>query len=255
MNLRFFIRNKSPVILAGFAVIGVISTAVSAIRATNKLPYKLEEFHDRHPERDITAMDKLRVAVPLYLPMVLSGAATITCILGSAAISRQMQISLASAYAMVDRNFRLYTDAVKELYGQDVHDEIVNHIVVERAKEVHITAVSMFKTCDLSMETSNPEYILFYDDYSNRFFESTIEQVQSAEYHLNRNYILRGYAMLNELYSFLGLSPIPEGDGLSWVPEDESEYWIDFNHRKIEDKDRTIYAIEMPVGPSIHEYY
>jgi hypothetical protein len=32
-----------------------------------------------------------------------------------------------------------------------------------------------------------------------------------AEYHLNRNYILRGEAVINELYEFLGLEPTDWG--------------------------------------------
>lgn len=70
--------------------------------------------------------------------------------------------------------------------------------------------------------------MLFYDEHSNRYIESTIEQVIAAEYHLNRNYILRGYSYLNKLYEFLGLESTNYGSVLGWVSNDDGMYWIDF---------------------------
>ena len=72
--------------------------------------------------------------------------------------------------------------------------------------------------------------MVFFDEYSGRFFESTIEQVVIAEYSLNRNFTQRGYAYLNEFYEFLGLEKTDFGQTVGWVIEDEI-YWIDFNHR------------------------
>lgn len=104
--------------------------------------------------------------------------------------------------------------------------------------------------CDLSVEDNYGENKLFYDGYSNRFFESTIEQVMSAEYHLNRNYVLRGYTVLNELYEFLGLDDTEEGSVLGWAPIDDGMYWIDFNHHKARLKDGTeYYILQMPFAP------
>ena len=46
---------------------------------------------------------------------------------------------------------------------------------------------------------------------------ASLEQVLMAEYHLNRNYILRGEAVINELYEFLGLEPTDWGGLLIFV--------------------------------------
>ena len=73
-----------------------------------------------------------------------------------------------------------------------------------------------------------------------------------AIYHLNRNYILRGYTVLNELYDFLGLDPTDIGSIMGWAPLDEGMYWIEFNHRKTEMENGTeFYIIEMPFEPSV----
>ena len=73
-----------------------------------------------------------------------------------------------------------------------------------------------------------------------------------AEYHLNRNYILRGFARLNEFYKFLGLETTDYGDTVGWDVCSEI-YWIDFNHRKTiigDDHDGfECCIIEMPYYP------
>lgn len=67
---------------------------------------------------------------------------------------------------------------------------------------------------------------------------------------MNRNYTLRGYSVLNELYEFLGLETTDNGSVLGWMPTDEGEYWIDFNHRKVVmDDGLECYIIEMPFEP------
>lgn len=96
--------------------------------------------------------------------------------------------------------------------------------------------------------------VLWYDRISNRYFKATIEQILLAEYHLNRNYILRGYACLNELYEFIGVSKIDGGDLLEWQPWDESMFWIEFTHRKSVMSDGTeFYILGMPWEPELEE--
>ena len=83
------------------------------------------------------------------------------------------------------------------------------------------------------------------------YFEDTIEQVMNAEYHLNRNYILRGYFYLNEFYEFLGIEETDYGSVLGWAQNDDGMYWIDFNHRKLIMEDGLeVYIIEMPFDPT-----
>ena len=73
----------------------------------------------------------------------------------------------------------------------------------------------------------------------------------NAEYHLNRNYILRGYSYLNEFYEFLGIEDTDYGSVLSWAPNDDGMYRIDFDHRKLIMEDGLeVYIIEMSFEPT-----
>jgi hypothetical protein len=166
-------------------------------------------------------------------------------------LSKRRQAALVGAYTLVDSSFKEYKQKLKELYGEETHNNIVNAIAVEKVDPDWVVQGSyMCGSCDLSTEEACGEPVLFYDEQSNRFFESTIEQVISAEYHLNRNYILRGYAWLNELYDFLGIEMTDYGSVMGWAPTDEGEYWVEFNHRKAEMEDGTeFYILEMPFEP------
>ena len=100
------------------------------------------------------------------------------------------------------------------------------------AKEEYVSAdgLALYRP-DLDREN---EKILFYDMYSDRYFRATIPAVLNAEYHLNRNLVLRGDVTANEFYDFLGIDRIDYGDELIWSIEDLMEngiMWLDFENR------------------------
>jgi len=245
-----FVKRHGSTILTGAGAVGVVATAVMSAKATPKAKQLIEDAEKAKGEK-LTNMEKVKTAGKVYIPTVITGAATVACIVGANILNKQHQASLASAYALVDRSYKEYKGKVKDLYGEETHQEIVNAIAVEKAEEVSVRGENFCQSCDLSLEESTGEPVLFYDEHGSRFFESTIEQVMNAEYHLNRNYILRGYSYLNELYEFLGLEGTDYGSVLGWAPNDDGMYWIDFDHRKSVLNDGTeYYIISMPFEPT-----
>lgn len=248
---RVFLKRNASTILTSIGGVGVVATAVMAVRATPKALRYLEEAKKEKGE-DLTKLEMVRVAGPIYIPTIVMGASTIACIFSSNVLNKRHQAALMSAYALVDTSYKEYKGKLKELYGEEAHNEIVEAIAVEKAEEKYIRGGYFGSSCDLSADERTGDRVLFYDEYSQRYFESTIEQVMNAEYHLNRNYTLRGYAVLNELYDFLGLEPTDYGSILGWAPLDEGMYWIEFNHRHVVDDDGLdYYILEMPFEPCI----
>ena len=175
---------------------------------------------------------------------------TIACIFGANILNKRKQASLASAYALINSSYKEYKSKLKELYGEEAHNNIVDSIAVEKCSEVHISDVNLASVCSQEIE-SDTEPRLFYDEYSGRYFETTIEKVLLAEYHLNREYILRGFASLNDFYRLLGLETTDYGETVGWDICSEI-YWIDFDHRKTfigDSDDFECYIIEMPYYP------
>ena len=244
-----FCKRNASTILTYAGGMGVVATSVMAVKATPKALALLEDAR-KEKEEDLTKMEVVQVAGPAYIPAIVTGASTIACIFGANTLNKRQQAALASAYALVDNAFKEYKGKVKELYGEETHNEIVNSIMVEKANDVAVHGAYFCTDCDLTKDEACGEPVLFYEEHSNRYFEATIEQVINAEYHLNRNYILRGYSYLNELYEFLGLETTDYGSVLGWTPTDEGEYWIEFNHRKVTlDDGLECYILEMPFEP------
>jgi hypothetical protein len=257
MNVKMTLRRNSPKLLAILAAMGTVSTAFATARATPKALLLIQEAEAQKGE-DLTALEKVKVAAVPYIPAVLLGSATIVCIFGAQMLNRKTQSSMASAYALLDQGFKDYRRKLKELYGDEADKKVIEALAVEKSQTVYINASYLTGPCDLSLEENSSKPVLWYDEYSKRFFTASLEQVLMAEYHLNRNYILRGEAVINELYEFLGLEPTDWGAEAGWAPMDEGMFWIEFNHIPAKLDDGSVfYIIEMPFEPILNydEYY
>lgn len=250
MNSRLFIKRNASTILTCLGGVGVVATTITAVKATPKAIQLIEEAEQEKGE-ELTKWEKIKTTTMTYLPSIGLGITTIVCIFGSQILNKKQQAALMSAYALVDQSYKDYRRKLKGLYGEEVDQEVREAIAIEKAEDVSVRGSYLGTNCDLSLEESNGEPQVFYDEHSGRYFESTIEQVLTAEYHLNRNYILRGYSYLNEFYEFLGIEETDYGSVLGWAPNDDGMYWIDFNHRKLESEEgKDVYIIEMPFEPT-----
>lgn len=246
--MMFFKRHGST-ILTCMGAVGVVATSIMAVKAT---PKALEQIKEAEEEKgdDLTKLEIIKATGTTYIPSIAMGVGSIACIFGANILNKNQQASLASAYALIETSFKEYKNKLKELYGEETHNNIIDAIAVEKATDMWVRSDYLCTECDLAIdEDSEPR--LFYDMHSGRYFETTIEQVLSAEYHLNRNYILRGYAYLNELYEFLGIEQTDYGSVLGWAPNDDGMYWIEFSHRKaVLDDGLECYIIDMPFEPT-----
>lgn len=254
-KITHFFKTNGSSILTGMGIVGVIMTSVDAIKSTPKAMKRLEEAEKEKGE-ELTKMETIVNATPAYVGTLIFCGATISCILGANILSKKQQAALISAYSLINNSYNEYKNKVKELYGQDTHDNIMNSIAQEKASASNIEGVGLFDVCRLE-EDDDDTPRLFYDEFADRYFESSLSKVIAAEYHFNRNFLINGVVCLNELYDFLGIAPTENGDLLGWSSTEMAcntgiAPWIDFNHRKIElDSGLICYAIEIPYGPSV----
>lgn len=233
-------RNASTILTyAGGA--GVVATTVMAVKATPKALTLLEEAKEAKGD-DLTKLEAVKVAAPVYIPTVVTGVATLACIFGANALSKRQQAALVSAYALLDNSYREYKNKVTELYGEDAHQEVVGGIAKDKYEEN-----------DISVDDDKQ---LFYDEFSGRYFESTIEDVQRAEYRINRDLIMRESVYLNEFYEMLDIPPMEGGELLGWSRGSNMynawQEWIDFSHHKVVmDDGLECYIVTMFVEPRL----
>ena len=233
---KIYLRKASPTILSGLGAAGVIVTSVLAVRATPKALRKIradsKTNHDGDPEA-YNKLEAVKSAWACYIPAAISGTATIFCIFGANVLNKRQQAALTSAYALLNDSYNNYKDKLKELYGEEAHQKIVDAIAAEKAKDVYITSTGLLRNSSLDFDEHDPnDERLFYDVFSNRYFESSINRVIQAEYHLNRDFVISGYLPVNHFYELLGLAPLESGNSVGWSIDD-GLYWIDFNHSKV----------------------
>lgn len=247
-----FLKRNSSTILTCVGAVGVVATTVMAVKATPKALTLIEKAKADKGE-DLTRWETVKIAGPTYIPAALMGVGTIACIFGSNVISRHQQASLMSAYALLDSSYKEYKNKVDELYGEEAGQKVREEI----AKDKY--------TGDVTLSDDSNE--LFYDFYSGRYFESSIETVQRAEYEVNRTLYVNGYVCVNDFYELLGIGGRPEYAELGWTcGQLESMYWhtwIEFEHSKAPLEEGSEYddgleatIIYMPLEPVIDaEYY
>lgn len=239
--------NASPTILSVVAGAGLVATVVLAVRATPKALEQIKEGsrenHDGDPYA-YTKAEAVQSAWKYYAPAAGTAVVTLACIFGSNALNKKQQANLLAAYTFLDQSFRKYRHKVVELLGEDGEREIRESIAKDEYTE--------------SVKPTNDE-ILFYEPISERYFSATYEAIKDAEYHFNRNFVLRGYATLNELYEFLGLDPTELGSMLGWSMGAGCELygyeWVDFEHHetKVDDglgEEVLCYILHLPFEPT-----
>lgn len=219
---KLFLKRNSSTILTCAGAVGVVGTAVMAVKATPKAMILLENAKEEKGE-ELTKLETVQVAGPVYIPTILVGASTIACIFGANALNKRQQAAITSAYALLDNSYKEYKKKVEELYGEDADRRIKESIVKDKYEE------------DNTIIADDKQ--LFFDIFSNRYFESTIKDVQLAEYKLNRYLVMRDYAYLNEFYEDLGIPTIDSGWAYGWTPggnlNDYWQSWVDFAHEKV----------------------
>ena len=235
INIGKRLKKASPTILTCIGAAGVVVTAVLAVRATPKAELLIRKDSEKNHDGDPNAATKAEIVKSCwkcYIPAAATGAATIVCIFGANALNKKQQASLASAYALLSRSYTDYKRKLKELYGKEAHDKIMESLAVEKSDPPSITAGGLIGVSSTEFENSEEKVYLFYDCAGERYFQATIGQVLQAEYHLNRNMVLgMGFMTLNMFYDFLGIEHIPKGDTVGWMLSD-GLCWIDFNHSK-----------------------
>lgn len=234
--MKSFLQKHGAAILTVLGSFGVIGTMIVTARCT---PKALDILADCK-EEGADLKETITRTVPAYIPAAGTAAATILCIAGAAAVNKRQQTVLLGSYAWLDRAFHKYRKQVDELYGEGADKTVMKQITAEEPPQ---KAMPSNDKC------------LWYDEFSERYFESTPLEVTEAELHLNRNFVLREFCTVNEFYDFLGIEPIEHGDDCGWSMEagfDKYGYgWIDFDHELTTMEDGLeCMMIRMPFPPA-----
>lgn len=228
-NLVRFTKRHAPTILSILGSVGVIGTAVSSAKATM-------DIADMYADGvDLTGLDIAKT----YIPTAVTAGVTIGCIMSGNVISTKQTAAMAALYAGATKTYSDYRNKVIEKKGADFDREIQAEIT-RNNPGYH----RQMLTCPDGKFT-------FIEPVTHQVFQRYEREVMDAEYHFNRNFVLRGYASLSEFLYFLGIPATPESEMIGWSVT-EGFYWIDITHDLLDvDIDgKSLYQITYDIEPS-----
>lgn len=254
-------KKHSPEILAVAGVVGVVTSAVMACKATMKVndildetktdidkihyamenPDKLtEEYTEKDSKKDLAIVYGNAVGrlIRLYGPSIALGTLSITAMLTSNNILKKRNIALAAAYTTVDKGFKEYRDRVIERFGEELDRELKYNI---KAKEIEETVENEDGTTSVVKSTVNVADPNYYSEFARFFDDGCTGWSKDPEYnllflkhqqnHANEMLKARGYLFLNDVYEMLGIPKTKAGQIVGWYYDEENpvgDNFIDF---------------------------
>lgn len=260
-KICFKLKKHSPEILVVAGVVGVVTSAVMACKATTKVhdiledtKTKVDQVHevlanDDIPEEKYSVEDSKKDLaiiyaqtgfdfVKLYGPSVALGVLSITAIFTSNNILRKRNLALAAAYTTIDRSFKEYRGRVVERFGKDLDHELKYNI---KAKEIEETVANEdgtetteTKTVDVANPTEYSDYARFFDEACSGWTkdpELNLMFLKRQQSYANDLLQRRGYLFLNEVYDMLGIPRTKAGQVVGWVYDENcpvGDNYVDF---------------------------
>ena len=218
--LEKYIRKDKQFLLSFAAVVGVGLTMVTAIKDTTKACKLIDE--------SMSTKEKIKKTWKCYIPSGMVAASTMLCIIYSDYTSMNQKITLLNALMAAQNNYKNLREGVDAL-DSETRESILKKTVRQNVPK------------DIYIERTGEK--IFYEEYTCKFFTSTIDSVLKAEYLFNKQLSIVGQATLNDFYGFLGISKTEAGEYLGWSVYDgyygasTTSPWVDFEHSKMEDDD------------------
>lgn len=220
-----YIKKHSPEILTGVGVAGMITSTVLAVKATPRALELIESEIDRRNREatkeaiangqelcshvmELKPLDIIKVAWKPYIPAVLTGAASISCIIGASTINSKRNAALATAYSISEKALIKYRDKVIETIGEKKEKEIKEQIAQDEVDKKPVANSAIIMT--------SKGNTLCMDYLSGRYFRSDLDIIRKAINELNREMTYQNYVSLDEFYDKIGLEPIKNSDRLGW---------------------------------------
>ena len=242
-DAKVMVSKRSPEILTGLGIAGMISTTVLAVQATPKaldLIARAEDkkFDNGHGNK-LTVSEKMKVAWKPYIPAAITGIASISCIIGASSVHAKRNAAIAAAYNLSQTALTEYKEKVVETIGEKKEQAIKDKIAKDKIKKDPVSKSEVIVT--------GKGNTLCYDAFNSRYFYSDIDQIKRAINELNRIMLNQMYVSLNDFYDELNLKHSGNGDELGWKLDD-GFVEVDFSSQ-LSDDGRPCLVIEYMVAP------
>ena len=206
-GVGYFLRKHSPEICTGLGVVGMVGTAVLAVRATPKAVQIIEQKKKEANTDKLPVADTVKATWKCYVPAVLTGAFSIFLITSANSINLKRNAAVSAAYSLSETAFREYKDKVVETIGEEGEEKVKEAVAKERVSKA---------TTEQEIILTEKGNTLCLDTISGRYFKIDIETLKASVNDLNREMRDEMFISLNDYYYELNLPPVKIGDDLGW---------------------------------------
>lgn len=212
------LKRKSPEILTGVGIGGMVTTTVLAVKATPEAMRRIEARKKEERHKKLTAIQTVQAAWKCYIPAGVTGTVSVACLIGASTLNGRRNAALATAASLAETSLREYRAKVVETIGEKKETAILDAIDRDRVERNPPPA----STSELPVVEGHAGQTLCYDSMFGRYFYSDVETLKRAENKLNRQMATMSepYISLNEFYMEVGLHAVDIGDDLGWNVDD-----------------------------------
>lgn len=179
-----FIKKIAPELLTGFAVAGVVGTAIAASKDSVKATEHIKEAEELKGGK-LTAGEKIKVAGKDYIRTGITVLATSACAIGAAVIYRKRIAGLAALLAVTQQALIEEKDKVSELIkelpnGEEKQKELEDKQLDKKIKEANNLDGEEHLPKLLPVKESVADR-LCVDNITGQFFYSTYDKIKDYE--------------------------------------------------------------------------
>lgn len=253
------LKKHAPEILVITGVIGTVTSAVMACKATTKagaiideMKDNMEKIHEVAESTEITNyseedMKKDTIIVyshmvvdmiKLYGPSIILGTLSITSILAGNNILRKRNLALAAAYAGIDKSFKEYRNRVVERFGKELDKELRYNIKATEVEEITLdekgNEVVEKKMINVADPNTYSDYARFFDDGCagwSKSPEDNLTFLKAQQAFANQKLQWEGHLFLNDVYRMLGIPTTKAGQVVGWIYDEKNpigDNFVDF---------------------------
>lgn len=264
------VKKHSPEILIAAGVVGVVTSAVMACKATTKVNEILEkakediddvhayietaDFNENYDEEDgkkalATVYVRTGVEVAkLYAPSVILGTLSLTAIISSHNILRKRNVALAAAYAGIEKSFKDYRGRVIERFGKELDRELRYDIKSQQIEEKVVNEDGSETVVTKTVSTVDPNNIdatsvVWYEGNPGwtKSPEANLIYLKGQQAYANEKLKHQGFLFLNDVYEQLGFPKTSMGQVIGWLYDPENpigDNYVDFGIWDIHDENK-----------------
>lgn len=205
-NVVNTISDKSPEILIGFGLAGMLTSTVLAVKATPKALDILER-----EDRELSKVDKVKLTWKCYAPAAVGYCVSAACIIGANSVNAKRNAVLAGAYKLSETALLEYRDKVTEVLGEEKEKEIRDSIAEDRVNKTERKGEVII---------AGKGDTLCYDMHSGRYFKSNMDEIKRKLNEINYKLMQDNILSVNDFYDQIGLDPISTGYDFGWLVDD-----------------------------------